>query len=152
MFEQKSKNVEGPGTIVGANVKLSGTLNDINDITVHGQVEGEVISEKNVVVEQTAKVKGPIRAKLITVAGKVNGEIQAFEKLEILETGEVKGSITTNDLIIKSGAVFNGKSRMKQEENEKKEVQKNKSKISKENETKKPEESKDKTDKKYEIE
>ena len=119
MFDAKSKNVEGPGTIVGANVKLSGILKDINDITVHGEVEGEVTSEKTVIIEKTARVKGPINAKLVIVAGKINGEITASEKLEILETGEVKGSISTNDLIIKSGAIFIGKSKMKEEIREK---------------------------------
>jgi cytoskeletal protein CcmA (bactofilin family) len=117
MFEQKPKNIDGPGTIVGANVKLSGILKDVNDITVHGQIEGEIISDKKIIIEQTSQVKGPIKGKYVTIAGKVNGEIIASEKLEILESGEVKGGISTNDLIIKSGAVFNGKSTMKQSEN-----------------------------------
>lgn len=117
MFEQKTNQVEGPGTIVGANVKLSGTLKDTNDITVHGTVEGEVISDNNVSIEQTAKIKGPIKAKVVVISGEVNGEIMASDKLEIMETGKVKGSISTNDLIIKSGAVFNGKSMMKSADN-----------------------------------
>ncbi len=146
MFEQKSKHVEGPGTIVGANVKLSGILKDINDITVHGQVEGEVISDKNVLIEQTAKIKGPIRASLVVVAGEVNGEILASEKLEILETGIVKGSITTDNLIVKSGAVFNGKSSMKNGDNKTKESPINNPVVKKEIPTK------EQKPKKYELE
>lgn len=151
MFEQKSKGVEGPGTIVGANVKLSGTLKDINDITIHGQIEGEVISEKTVTVEQTAVVKGPIQASLVTIAGQVNGEIIALKKLEILETGNVKGSVTTDDLIIRSGAVFNGKSSMKQDDDKGK-TEKNSDKAIKTDDHKKQNDFKKQETKKYELE
>jgi len=49
MFEEneEKEGVSGPGTVVGANVKLTGTISDVNDITVHGTVEGEVVSDKN---------------------------------------------------------------------------------------------------------
>lgn len=112
MFENKTKAIEGPGTIVGSNVKLAGTLKDVNDITIHGQVEGEIISEKNVSIEQTAMVKGPVKAKNIVVSGKIIGEIDAYEYLEITETGNISGSINTKKLSIKDGAIFNGKCKM----------------------------------------
>lgn len=111
MFDNEKK-IAGPGTVVGANVKLTGVLKDVNDITVHGAVDGEVSSEKNVLVAETASIKGPVSAEIVTVAGKVSGSIDAWKKLEILPTGKVHGSITTEELIIRSGAIFNGKSKM----------------------------------------
>jgi len=114
MFDN-DKKIAGPGTVVGANVKLTGVLKDINDITVHGSVDGEVSSEKNVVIAETASIKGPVSAEVVTVAGKVNGSIDAWKKLEVLPTGKVHGSITTEELIIRSGALFNGKSKMTKE-------------------------------------
>ena len=41
------KPLSGPGTIVGANVKLVGTLADANEIVIHGRIEGEVVSDKS---------------------------------------------------------------------------------------------------------
>ena len=102
----------GPGTTVGVNVALSGTLKDQNDIAVFGMVEGEVISEKSVTIGQTAQVKGPIKGELVTIAGVVRGAISASEKLELLETGKVFGSISTKNLVIHSGGIFVGKSEM----------------------------------------
>lgn len=110
MFDNDQPISSGPGTVVGANVNLTGTLKDVNDITIHGHVDGEVISEKNVNITETASVKGPITAEVITVSGKINGAITAQKKLEINPTGKVYGSITTSDLIIHSGAIFVGKS------------------------------------------
>ena len=111
MFEKDQETtVTGPGTVIGVNVKLTGTLKDSNDITVHGYVEGEVISERNVTVTETASIKGPVTASLVSVSGKVNGAITAHEKLDINPSGKVYGSITSKDLIIQSGAIFVGKS------------------------------------------
>jgi len=144
MFESKAKPIEGPGTIVGSNVKLAGTLKDINDITIHGQVEGEVISEKNVLIEVTALIKGPVKAKNVTVAGKVVGEIHTEDSLEILESGNVSGTISTNNLSIKPGATFNGKCKMRDEQTEAKEEIKEKTDAEKTNKEEKKEPTSDK--------
>lgn len=106
----------GPGTTVGVNVALSGTLKDQNDISIFGMVEGEVISERAVTIGQTAQVKGPVRGELVTVAGVVRGAVTANEKLELLETGKVFGSISTKNLVVHSGAVLVGKSEMPTED------------------------------------
>lgn len=102
----------GPGTVVGANVKLTGTISDVNDIVIHGTVEGEIISDKTITITETASVKGPVTGQLVSVSGKVNGAITAHEKLELQPTADVTGSLSTKELIIKSGALFNGKSTM----------------------------------------
>lgn len=106
------KNQKGPGTVVGANVKLQGTLRDTSDIIVYGQVEGEVISDESVTVEQDASIKGPVTAKIVTLSGIIRGAVEAKEKLEILPSGKLVGSIATSNLIIHSGATFNGKATM----------------------------------------
>jgi cytoskeletal protein CcmA (bactofilin family) len=112
MIGEKRPGTSGPGTVVGANVKLVGTLQDASDIVVHGRVEGEVISNQSITVTETAYIKGPVSAEIITIAGKVNGSITATGKLEIMPTGKVFGSITSKDLAIRSGAIFVGKSTM----------------------------------------
>ncbi|MBI2263202.1 polymer-forming cytoskeletal protein [Candidatus Berkelbacteria bacterium] len=118
MLRQPILNTDS-GTVVGTNVKLTGTLRDTQDITVHGQVDGEVISDKNVMISESAVVNGPIQAQAVTVAGKIKGSIQAVEKLEILPSGKVHGSLETKELIIRSGASFNGKSIMQNAQEEK---------------------------------
>lgn len=112
MFEKTPTTSTGPQSIVGANVNLTGVLKDANDITIYGSIEGEVTCQSNVNIEEKASVKGPISAKIVTVSGTVDGSILAETKLEITPSGKVSGSIATKDLIIKSGAQFNGKSIM----------------------------------------
>lgn len=102
-------------TVVGSGVHLTGTLKDQSDIVVNGSVEGEVNSDQNIVVGESAKVKGPVTAQLVSVSGEVNGTITAKDKLEIHPSGKVEGNIKTKDLIIHSGAIFIGKCDMKTE-------------------------------------
>lgn len=118
MIGEKRPGTSGPGTVVGANVKLVGTLQDASDIIIHGRIEGEVISTQSITVTETAYVKGPVSAEIVTVAGKVNGSITATGKLEIMPTGKIFGSITSKDLSIRSGAIFVGKCTMPDGEKE----------------------------------
>jgi len=118
MLGGKTTGPSGPGTVVGANVKLVGTLQDASDITIHGRIEGEVISSQGISITETAYIKGPVSGEVVTVAGKVRGALTATSKIEILPTGKVFGSITTKDLSIKSGAIFIGKCTMPEGEKE----------------------------------
>lgn len=118
MLGDKRPNPSGQGTVIGANVKLIGTIQDANDIVIHGRIEGEVISNQAISITETAYVKGPISGELITIAGKVRGSITATGKLEILPTGKIFGSLTSKDISIKSGAIFVGKCTMPEGEKE----------------------------------
>lgn len=122
MLGDKRPSPSGQGTVVGANVKLIGTLQDSNDVIIHGRIEGEVISNQAVSITETAYVKGPISGELVTIAGKVRGSITATGKLEIMPTGKIFGSITSKDLSIRSGAIFVGKCTMPEGEKEAEEV------------------------------
>ncbi len=99
-------------TIIGINVVLTGNLRNKGSVQVNGTIEGEVRSEENINIGETAKIKGPVVAKTIEVSGQVKGTIEASEKLEINPTGYVVGDINAKSLIIKQGATFVGKSVM----------------------------------------
>lgn len=107
------REMENVDTIIGLNVNLKGNLKNKGSIQVNGSVEGEVRSDENVTVGETASIKGPVAAKVIEVSGMVKGLIDASEKLEINPTGRVIGDINIKTLIIKPGATFIGKSTMK---------------------------------------
>ena len=106
------REMENVDTIIGINVNLKGNLKNKGSIQVNGSVEGEVRSDENVTVGETATIKGPVIAKVIEVSGTIKGLVEATEKLEINPTGKVFGDINVKSLIIKQGATFVGKSTM----------------------------------------
>lgn len=95
-------------TIVGANVHLKGNLSNQGSIEIHGNVDGEISSDEDIIIGQTATINGPIKAKNIDVSGNIVGSINAHEKLELQPTCKVEGDITCEILSIKHGAIFNG--------------------------------------------
>jgi len=100
------------GTIVGSSVHLTGAIKDSSDITIFGSVEGEVASDQKIIIEESARVKGPIKANEIIVSGLVVGTITATQRLELNQAGTIKGNIDTGELLIHAGATFIGKCNM----------------------------------------
>jgi len=99
-------------TIIGINVTIKGNLYNKGSIQVNGSVEGEVKSDENLIIGETAQIKGPVIARIIEISGEVKGLVEATEKLEIHPTGRIYGDINAKTLIIKEGATFVGKSIM----------------------------------------
>lgn len=102
----------GIDTTIGSNVHVEGSLKNLGSIEINGEVVGEIASQEDIIVGETAKIKGPIVAKNVTVAGEVEGTIESSEKLEILPSGKVNGDINTAMLVIQQGAHFIGRSQM----------------------------------------
>jgi cytoskeletal protein CcmA (bactofilin family) len=99
-------------TIIGVNVSLKGNLYNKGSIQINGEIEGEIKSDENVLIGETASIKGPVVAKKIEVSGEIRGVVEASEKLEINSTGKIWGDINAKTLIIKEGALFVGQSIM----------------------------------------
>jgi len=95
-------------TIVGANVQIKGNLSNQGSIEIHGEVEGEITSQEDIIVGETATINGPVKAQNIDVSGSIAGSITTSEKLELQATSKVEGDISASVLSIKPGAVFNG--------------------------------------------
>lgn len=99
-------------TIIGINVTIKGNLYNKGSIQVNGSIEGEVKSDENLIIGETAQIKGPVIARVIEISGEVKGLVEATDKLEIHPTGRIYGDINAKSLIIKEGATFVGKSIM----------------------------------------
>jgi cytoskeletal protein CcmA (bactofilin family) len=104
--------MEAFDTIIGQGVKLQGNLTNQGAIQINGSVEGEIRSESMILIGQSAKVKGPLIAKIVEIMGEIEGTVTAEEKIEIQPKGRLLGDATTNNLIIKQGAIFIGRSEM----------------------------------------
>lgn len=95
-------------TVIGTEVQVKGNLHNKGSILVNGHVEGEIKSDENVTIGETATVSGPIVAKSILISGRVTGTIEASDRMEIDPTGTVNGDIKTKTMIVREGAIFNG--------------------------------------------
>ena len=104
-------------TIISSGVKIDGKLTSSGNIRVEGEIQGDISSQRNVVVGEGGKVNGQINADTITIGGKVSGTVKANEKLKLDPNGYLKGDIFTKILVIEACARFDGKSKMGDQEN-----------------------------------
>lgn len=102
-------------TIIGTDVHVKGNLKNKGSIQINGTVEGEIKSDENITIGESAVVTGPIVASNVLISGKANGTVEAKNKLEIDPTGTIDGEIKAKVLIVREGATFNGNCVMAEE-------------------------------------
>jgi len=111
VFGKKSPALE---TIVGSGTTVSGQVSAQGAIRVDGTIEGDVRADR-VIVGETGKIRGNIRARGTVVGGSVEGDIDASESVELTAKSRTSGEIRTPKLTVAEGAFFDGSSRMQGE-------------------------------------
>ncbi len=97
--------------LIGAGSQFEGKIDVEGAIRIDGEIKGEINSANWVVVGEIAAVEADIRAKTVIINGSVVGNVVA-QQVFLKPTGRLQGSVETPRLILDSGAVFNGSSRM----------------------------------------
>lgn len=98
-------------SFVGAQSEFQGEVVVRGTLRMDGTVTGKVQADQ-IILTETAVIKGDVLAKKIIVGGRVEGSIRAPELVEIRSKGKVKGEIFTNNFSVMEGAEFNGKIEM----------------------------------------
>jgi cytoskeletal protein CcmA (bactofilin family) len=100
----------GTTTIIEGDVVFSGGLR------IDGQVKGNVVassasaeSNSTLVVSESARIEGEIRAAHVVVNGAVDGPIFVSEFLELQPKARVRGDVHYKNLEIHLGATIDGK-------------------------------------------
>ena len=98
------------------NTKITGTIETSGDIRIDGALDGSVLSTGRVVVGLKGKIKGDLHCVCLDISGRVKGNVIADDVLMLKEKSVFIGEITTQKLIIESGATFNGVCKMPNKE------------------------------------
>ena len=110
------ENNNGSNNIIGEGSVLKGNLNTSGNVRLEGKVVGDLSSKSKVACGETSVVDGNVIADNAEIAGKVTGKVTVSELLIVKSTASIHGDISTNNLIIESGANFNGACSMGKEE------------------------------------
>ncbi len=95
-------------SILGPETRFEGMLHSNGIIRIDGLVTGDVAEADEVIVGETGKIEGDIKAKSVVVAGHVMGNITASNSIKMLPNSRVYGAINTPLLSIYEGVVFQG--------------------------------------------
>ena len=85
------------------------------DFRVDGNFEGSIETNGKVVIGKNGRIEGTVVCFSADIEGAINGTIHVKDLLSIRSTGEVKGDVVMSKLVVESGAIFNAKSSMKDE-------------------------------------
>ena len=95
-------------TIIGAGSSLKGDLRVSGALMVDGDIDGNLQTTGNIIIGESARIRGNISAKSAVVNGIVLGDISAPESIKLNASSAVIGDIATRKLQIASGVVFHG--------------------------------------------
>ena len=107
-----------PGGYIGQGTKVTGRFHFEGTTTIDGEVSGDIQVHGHLIVGEHALIKAKIVTTSALVMGSVTGDVLAEKKIEIQPPGILFGDITTPNLVIGDGAIFEGNSYMKREQKE----------------------------------
>ena len=95
---------------IGKSVLIKGELSGSEDLTIEGQVEGQIELKQHVLtIGPHGRIRAQIFGKVVVVLGEVVGNIKASDKVSIRDAGTVEGDIFAPRVAIAEGARFRGK-------------------------------------------
>ena len=93
--------------------EFAGKLTFEGKVRIDGAFSGEIFSDDTLVVGESAEVAAEIDVAVVIVrGGTVRGNIRAREAVEVYAPGRVYGNITSPQVFIDKGVVFEGQCRM----------------------------------------
>lgn len=103
---KKSKEI--PFSLLGSETFFQGKVVLKEDARVAGQIEGSLIAEGLLIIEETSQIKGEIQAAAVEISGFFEGILKVSGTLRIMPTAVVKGEIVTAKLAVEEGAKIQG--------------------------------------------
>lgn len=88
--------------------EVSGKLSFTGPTRIDGTLRGEVRASELLVIGETARVEGRVRATQVLLLGRVDGEVLGAERVEIGPQGVLRGTLETRALVVHEGGVLDG--------------------------------------------
>ncbi|MGI6525384.1 MAG: bactofilin family protein [Bdellovibrionota bacterium] len=110
-FEEESlKNLENAvlETPFPAGTTVVGKVNFDKPVRIEGNLEGELFSASQVVVEKQGVLAGVLEADVFEVYGELKGEVFARKKLVAYRGAQIAAKVISPSFEVHEGAVFNG--------------------------------------------
>ena len=92
---------------IGEGVSFKGSINAPDEAVIEGQFDGD-LTVSNLLIGQTGRVTGTIKADRVDVKGELNKDISSRQLLIVRSTGKVNGTLEYGEIEIERGGQFMG--------------------------------------------
>jgi cytoskeletal protein CcmA (bactofilin family) len=103
-------------TILTTGCHFSGKLYCRGASRIGGKIDGQIVSEGLLIVEEEAVITAEIKADEAIIQGRIQGKLQATGRVELCASSQFDGDIITPVLVVREGAQFNGHATMVRKE------------------------------------
>ncbi len=86
---------------------IEGTITAGSDIRIDGKLKGVLNCSGKLVIGHSGEVEGEVTCQDALIEGTFTGKLIVKEMLTIRDSAVVNGDISTDKLVVQSGAVFN---------------------------------------------
>lgn len=109
-IESVAKKYKGlPFSLLGHQTFFQGKVILKGEARLAGHVEGTIISEDVLIIEESALIKGEINGLIVEISGVFEGNLHAAELLRLTPSARVEGEIAAFKLVVEEGAKLLGK-------------------------------------------
>ncbi|MEW6662008.1 MAG: bactofilin family protein [Bacillota bacterium] len=113
--KKQAINVDKMDTLIGKETMIAGKITANGTLRIDGRVEGEVLSQGDVIIGEGAKVQASVQARNLLVAGELKGNVAVSGRVEMAATSKLEGDIQVGTLIVEDGALFLGSCTMQKD-------------------------------------
>ena len=99
-------------TILGPEACFDGKLTFQGAVRIDGKFSGEIVTEDVLVVGEGAEVTATVWVGSLILNGTLRGNVRAKRAVELHAPARLYGDVETPQLVIHSGVIFEGHSRM----------------------------------------
>jgi len=98
--------------LLGKDSEFEGKLSFEGRVRIEGRFVGEIFSEGELIVGESASLEAEIEVGTAIVLGELRGNIRATQLIELRAPSRVFGDLTSPSLVIERGVVFEGNCKM----------------------------------------
>lgn len=106
--DEKTKTEAEVVGYIGKGMMMEGKLSFDSTVRVDGGFKGEISASGTLIVGEGALVEAEVKADTVIVTGEVKGAVEASRRVELQAPGKIIGDVTTPNLIIGDGGIFEG--------------------------------------------
>ena len=111
MLRKKNRSASSVtfNTLIGKDTIFDGNIKCEGAIRIDGVVNGNIKSNDDIFIGETANIKGNLYANSVYISGTVEGNIYSKSTIRFFSSGHMYGDVEAFSIITDEGAVFNGK-------------------------------------------
>lgn len=109
MLEERKQPAGNNLTVIGAGMRIKGSIQSKQDLYLDGSVEGALDVENcRLTIGPHGKAAANAKARDVDVQGTIEGNVESTEKISIRKGGRLVGDIRAAGIVIEDGAYFKG--------------------------------------------